>query len=1055
MVESEALATQRAWLRAAYRMDEASCVAERLEAAKLSLPLRRDIEKKAAALVEAMRDVEANPSGLDAFLESYDLASEEGVLLLCLAEALLRVPDGATADRLIRDKIGGAKWERHLGQSESVLVNASTYGLMLSGRFVEVAEIAGGQGWTAGLKRVVGRLGQPVVRTALVQAMRILGHQFVLGRSIEEALARAGEAEGYRHSFDMLGEGARTTSDAERYFDGYGAAIRAVGAAAKGRGPEAGPGISVKLSALHPRYEFAKPARVANELIPRALALAELAKEFGIGLTIDAEEAERLDLSLEVIEALARAPSLKGWDGLGLAVQAYQKCALPLVDWLAALAADARRRLIVRLVKGAYWDSEIKHAQVHGLASYAVFTRKASTDVSYLACAKRLLEAGKAFYPAFATHNAHTLVAVLEMAGKREDFELQRLHGMGERLYGLDFGGVRLASRCRVYAPVGSHEDLLAYLVRRLLENGANTSFVNRAIDRALPAASVVADPIARIEGLKSVPNPALPLPAALYGPTRRNAKGLDLADPVARDLLMPALDAALGRSWQAAPMIAGRRVEGAARAISNPADRRKRVGEVSEASVDDARRALGVAAAAQAGWDLVPAVERADMLRRAADLYETEMPTLMALAIAEAGKTIPDAIAEVREAVDYLRYYAMQAEREFASPRLLQGPTGERNTLALRGRGAFLCISPWNFPLAIFTGQIAAALAAGNAVLAKPAEQTPLIAAEGVRLLHQAGVPTDVLHFLPGDGPTIGGALLNATGLAGVAFTGSTEVARLIARALAAREGPIVPLIAETGGQNAMIVDSTALPEQVVRDVLASAFQSAGQRCSALRVLFLQNEIAPRVIAMLAGAMAELEIGDPRALATDIGPVIDEDARAALETHIARMDRDARLVARATLSASCAHGTFVAPCAYEIDSISRLTREVFGPILHVVRYEAGALDQVIEAINATGYGLTLGVHSRIEATAKHVAMRARVGNLYVNRSQIGAVVGVQPFGGEGLSGTGPKAGGPRYLHRFATERTVSVDTTAAGGNAALLALDDDDRGATRISDSA
>ncbi|MFN0042446.1 MAG: bifunctional proline dehydrogenase/L-glutamate gamma-semialdehyde dehydrogenase PutA, partial [Alphaproteobacteria bacterium] len=841
MIESEALATERAALRASYRMDEAACVAERLEAARLSLPRRRDIETKAAALVEAMRGAEASPSGLDAFLESYDLASEEGVLLLCLAEALLRVPDAATADKLIRDKIGGAQWARHLGQSESVLVNASTYGLMLSGRFVEAAEIAGGQGWTQGLKRMVGRLGAPVVRTALVQGMRILGHQFVLGRTIEEALARAteGEALGYRHSFDMLGEGARTASDAEHYFDSYGAAIRAVGAAAKGRGPEAGPGISVKLSALHPRYEFAKPARVATELIPRALALAELAKEFGIGLTIDAEEAERLDLSLDVIEALARAPSLKGWDGLGLAVQAYQKCALPLVDWLAALATDARRRLIVRLVKGAYWDSEIKHAQVQGLASYAVFTRKASTDVSYLACAKRLLEAGKAFYSAFATHNAHTLVAVLELAGKRDDYELQRLHGMGERLYGLEFDGATLATRCRVYAPVGGHEELLAYLVRRLLENGANTSFVNRAIDRALPAASVVADPIARIEGLKSVPNPALPLPAALYGPTRRNAKGLDLADPVARDLLLPALYAALGRSWQAAPMIAGTRVEGAARILSNPADRRKRVGAVSEASAEDARRALASAATAQPAWDLIPAVERAAMLRRAADLYETEMPTLMSLAIAEAGKTIPDAIAEVREAVDYLRYCAVQAEREFASPRLWQGPTGERNTLSVRGRGAFLCISPWNFPLAIFTGQIAAALAAGNAVLAKPAEQTPLIAAEGVRLLHQAGVPTDVLHFLPGDGPTIGGALLNAPGLAGVAFTGSTEVARLIARALAAREGPILPLIAETGGQNAMIVDSTALPEQVVRDVLASAFQSAGQRCSALRVLF------------------------------------------------------------------------------------------------------------------------------------------------------------------------------------------------------------------------
>ena len=1050
MVESESLAVARARLRAAYRIDEAACVAERLEATRLSLPLRRDIEAKAVALVEAMRGTEASPSGLDAFLESYDLASEEGVLLLCLAEALLRVPDGATADKLIRDKIGGAKWERHLGQSESVLVNASTFGLMLSGRFVEAAEVNGSEGWTAGLKRMVGRLGAPVVRKALVQGMRILGHQFVLGRTIDEALERAreGAAEGYRYSFDMLGEGARTATDAERYYDSYVAAIRAVGAEARGRGPEAGPGISVKLSALHPRFEFAKPRRMAAELIPRALALCELARDFGIGLTIDAEEAERLDPSLEVIEALARAPSLSGWNGLGLAVQAYQKRALPLIDWLQALAVDSKRRLIVRLVKGAYWDSEIKHAQVNGLTDYAVFTRKASTDVSYLACAKRLLDGGPLFYSAFATHNAHTLVAVRALAGQRDDFELQRLHGMGERLYGLEFEGEKLSTRCRVYAPVGGHEELLAYLVRRLLENGANTSFVNRAVDRNLPAVAVVADPIARIGALKAISNPTLPLPVELYVPLRRNSKGIDLSDPVARDLLLPAIDAALAKSWHAAPLIDGERLGGPSHAVLNPADRRKQVGDVVEVNPDDARRALNAASAAQPLWDAIPAAERAAILRRTADLYEAEIATLMALAIAEAGKTIPDAIAEVREAVDYLRYYAMLAESEFASPRLLPGPTGERNSIALRGRGAFLCISPWNFPLAIFTGQIAAALAAGNAVLAKPAEQTPLIAAEAVRLMHQAGVPIDVLHFLPGEGSTVGAALLNAPGLAGVAFTGSTEVAHLIARNLAARDGPILPLIAETGGQNAMIVDSTALPEQVVRDVLASAFQSAGQRCSGLRVLFLQNEIAPRIIAMLAGAIAELDIGDPRQLATDIGPVIDEDARGALSQHMSRMDKYGRMIARAKLSDSCDHGVFVAPSAYEIDSIALLRREVFGPILHVVRYEAGTLDQVTDAINATGYGLTLGVHSRIEATAKRVAARARVGNLYINRSQIGAVVGVQPFGGEGLSGTGPKAGGPRYLHRFATERTVSIDTTAAGGNAALLAMDDDERGA-------
>ncbi|MGD9538540.1 MAG: bifunctional proline dehydrogenase/L-glutamate gamma-semialdehyde dehydrogenase PutA [Alphaproteobacteria bacterium] len=1046
MIETDALAALRQEVRAAYRMDEAACVKARLEAARLPLPVRRDIEAKAVALVEAMRAEEDGPSGLDAFLESYNLASEEGVLLLCLAEALLRVPDAATADKLIQDKIGGARWERHLGLSDSLLVNASTYALMLTGRVVSPVNAIGGRGWAEGVRQVVGRLGAPVVRAALVQGMRILGHQFVLGRSIEEALERAaeGEAAGYRYSFDMLGEAARTAADATRYFDAYAGAIRAVGASANGRGPEAGPGVSVKLSALHPRYEFAKGMRIERELIPRTLELARLARDHGIGFTIDAEEAERLEPSLAVVEALAREPSLRGWDGLGLAVQAYQKRALPLVDWLATLAEGCGRRLIVRLVKGAYWDSEIKHAQVNGLAGYAVFTRKASTDVSYLACARRMLDAGAALYPAFATHNAHTLTAVLELAGARTDFELQRLHGMGERLYALSVEGRRLSTLCRVYAPVGGHEALLAYLVRRLLENGANTSFVNRVIDRDVPAATVVADPLARLESLAELPNPSLPLPSYLYGEARDNAKGIDLSDPLEREQLVPAVEAAWQETWHSAPVIGGERSEGTARPITDPADRRVTVGEAVEAGAADAVRALGIAAAAQPGWDAVPAAERGAILRSAADNYEREMPRLMALAIAEAGKAWPDAIAEVREAVDYLRYYAGLAEAEFASPSGLPGPTGERNTLALRGRGAFLCISPWNFPLAIFTGQVAAALAAGNAVLAKPAEQTPLIAAEGVRLLHEAGVPAEVLHFLPGDGPALGGASLPAPGLAGVAFTGSTEVARLIARQLAARDGPILPLIAETGGQNAMIVDSTALPEQVIRDVLASAFNSAGQRCSALRVLFLQEDVAPDMIEMLAGAMAELEVGSPRRLVTDIGPVIDEEARQTLENHAARMEREGRLIARVRLGEECRHGSFFAPVAYEIDSIARLEREVFGPILHVVRYGADALDQVIDAINATGYGLTLGVHSRIEATVRHVAARARVGNLYVNRGQIGAVVGVQPFGGEGLSGTGPKAGGPHYLHRFATERTVSIDTTAAGGNAALLAQEED-----------
>jgi RHH-type proline utilization regulon transcriptional repressor/proline dehydrogenase/delta 1-pyrroline-5-carboxylate dehydrogenase len=875
-----------------------------------------------------------------------------------------------------------------------------------------------------------------------------------MGRTIDEAIerAKAMEKRGYRYSYDMLGEAARTMRDAERYDRAYRAAIAAIGRASRDRGPIESPGISVKLSALHPRYEFAQAHRVMTELVPRVQALALAAKAVDIGFTIDAEEADRLDLSLDVIEAVSGDPALAGWEGFGLAIQAYQKRCTHLVDWLADMARRHQRRLMVRLVKGAYWDSEIKWSQERGLPGYPVFTRKASTDVSYLACAKKLLADPVAFYPQFATHNAHSFAAVLEMAGVngsngRRDFEFQRLHGMGEALYDQVVGPEKLGLAARVYAPVGSHEDLLAYLVRRLLENGANTSFVNRIVDEKAPIAELIADPVARVRRLPVKPHPRIPLPVDLYGKGRKNSRGIDLTDLNELVPLEAAMDAAAASPWSAAPLIGGAARGGTTRPVTNPADRRQTVGQVTEAGKAEVEEALTRASRAAEDWDATPAVERAACLVRAADLMEQSRAQLMAIAVREAGKTLPDALAEVREAVDFCRYYAERARADFAQPLPLPGPTGERNQIALHGRSVFACISPWNFPLAIFTGQVTAALAAGNTVVAKPAEQTPLIAATAVRFLHQAGVPADVLHLLPGDGPTVGAPLVADPRIAGVAFTGSTETARGINRVLAARDGPIVPLIAETGGQNAMIVDSSALPEQVVRDVLASSFQSAGQRCSALRVLFVQADIADKLEEMLVGAMAELKVGDPALLATDVGPVIDEDAKAMLEKHAQRMAHDGELLFAATLGPDCAHGSFFAPRAFRIDRLAQLEREVFGPILHIVHFAGDRLDEVLDAINATGYGLTLGIHSRIDSTVQHIHERLRVGNAYVNRNMIGAVVGVQPFGGEGLSGTGPKAGGPRYLHRFATERTLTIDTTAAGGNASLLSLQEEGAG--------
>ncbi len=1033
----------RAAIRDAHRLDEMEADARILAAADMPLEAREHIAATARRLVDTVRRERLGKGGLDAFLHEYALSSPEGVALMCLAEALLRIPDAETVDKLIRDKIAAADWHSHLGHSGSLFVNASTWALMLTGRLLR-PENENDVG--DALRRLIARSSEPVWRQAVTAAMRILAGQFVMGRTIEEALDRAREPErhGYRHSYDMLGEAARTMPDAERYHAAYAHAIAAIGGAAAGASVEAAPGISVKLSALHPRYEIAQRERIARELLPVLLGLARQARDAGIGFTIDAEEADRLEPMLDIVEALALAPELAGWDGLGLAVQAYQKRALPLVDWLADVARRAKRRLMVRLVKGAYWDTEIKRAQERGLDGYPVFTRKLATDVSYLACAKQLFAAGSALYPQLATHNAHSLAAILELSGGRTDWEFQRLHGMGEALYDEVVGRDKMNRPCRVYAPVGGHEDLLAYLVRRLLENGANTSFVNRIVDERAPIDEIVADPIARLAALPRKPHPKIPLPRDLFQPERCNSQGLDLADPRALADLRKGLAEALRQPARAAPIVGGTELAGTKISVFDPSDRRRQIGTVVAAGPGAVEQALARAVHAAPSWNNTPAEQRAAILERAADLYEQHRAALMALIIREGGRTVPAALSEVREAVDFLRYYAARARAEFAMPQRLPGPTGEQDEIGLHGRGVFACISPWNFPLSIFTGQIAAALAAGNAVIAKAAEQTPLVAAAAVRHLLAAGIPGDVLHLLPGDGETVGAALVADPRIAGVAFTGSTETGRAINQSLAARPGPIAPLIAETGGQNAMIVDSSALAEQVVADTLVSAFDSAGQRCSALRLLYVQDDIADRLLPMLAGAMAELRIGDPALLATDVGPVIDEPARQALERHAARMATEGRLLYQCPLPAGTEHGTFFAPRAFEIDNAGRLEREVFGPILHVVRWRADRLDAVCDEIAATGYALTLGIHSRIDETVRHVLSRLGVGNSYVNRTMIGAVVGVQPFGGERLSGTGPKAGGPRYLHRFAVEQTVSIDTTAAGGNASLLSLGED-----------
>jgi len=1035
-----------AWLK-----DEAAHVTELLDQARLPADEQAQVQALAADLVGRVRVRAKDQGAIEAFMRQYDLGSEEGVLLMCVAEALLRIPDQDTADRLIRDKLAEADWKKHVGGSDSVLVNASTWGLMLTGKLVQIndatrADVPGA------FKRLMGRVGEPVIRLAVRQAMKIMGHQFVMGRTISEALARShkGDNASYRYSFDMLGEGALTMKDALRYLEDYRRAIHAIGGDHRARGgrPDGdvnnAPGISIKLSALYPRYEHAKRERVLGELVPGVLELAQLAKSYGIGCTVDAEEADRLELSLDIIEAVFSDASLAGWDGFGVVVQAYQKRTPYTIDFLADMARRNGRRLQVRLVKGAYWDAEIKRAQIEGYPGYPVFTRKQNTDVSYLACARRLFTHADAIYPMFATHNAHTIAAVRVIA-RGGVYEHQKLHGMGDDLYAEVVPADRLGLPCRVYAPVGSHEDLLPYLVRRLLENGANSSFVNRITDERVAIADLVRDPVEMVSAFDSIPHPKIPLPVNLLrsqNHDRNNSMGINLANDNALRALAEQLDAAI-KPWQAAPLVPGASPGGATLPVNNPADSREIVGHWQAADSATVQKALANAVAAQPAWNRTPAASRAAILEHAADQLESRMAEFMALCVKEAGKSLPDGVAEVREAVDFLRYYARQAREQFGHAEKLPSPTGESNELQLHGRGVFVCISPWNFPLAIFLGQVSAALAAGNSVIAKPAEQTNLIGYYAVKLLHDAGVPADVLQFVPGDGATVGAALTADPRVAGVAFTGSTDTARAINRAMASRDAAIGVLIAETGGQNAFIADSSALPEQLVKDAIGSAFTSAGQRCSAARVLFVQDDIADKVMTMLAGAMAELKVGDPGLLSTDVGPVIDADALKILQDHAERMDREARLIAAAPLPTEAAHGCFFAPRAYELKDLAQLQREIFGPVLHVIRWKGDQLDAVIEQINATGYGLTLGVHSRIDETVERITNGVHVGNVYVNRNQIGAVVGVQPFGGQGLSGTGPKAGGPHYLLRFATEKTVTVNTTAAGGNASLLTLGD------------
>lgn len=1028
----------------AYRMDETECLDKLITQATFPESNLAHISTIASQLVAETREYKKRQGKIDTLLHQYDLSTEEGIALMCLAEALLRIPDKATMDKFISDKLSTVEWKNHLHKDNSLFVNSATWSLLLTGK-VYAPTLDHQQNLLSSLKRAASRLGATVIRPVILQMMKAIGKQFVMGQTIDSALQRATKLEntGYRFSYDMLGESARTSEDAKHYYASYVAAIDAIGLHVKSKNPAENPGISVKLSALHPRYEYTHYDRVMKELPPLLLALAQQAKQYQIGLTVDAEETDRLDLSLDIFESVFTHPSLAGWEGFGLAVQAYQKRAAFVIDWLSDLAKKHNKRMMVRLVKGAYWDAEIKLSQIQGQINYPVFTRKNSTDVSYLACAKKLLSQPECFYAQFGTHNAYSVAAIMEMARENQAFEFQCLHGMGRALYDQVVDKNQFNIPCRIYAPVGTHQDLLGYLVRRLLENGANSSFVNKLADDTTPIEKMVIDPVARIAALTSKPHPRIPLPRDIYGEWQ-NSQGIDLSDASQHMQLKQQMEKAEQIPWTAGPIVNGKILtDKTASPVTSPSDMHHVIGHVNKAGEAEVEEALSVAVGAAKNWEHTSVAERAAILERAAELFQQEMPSLIAILNREGGKCILDCLSEVRETIDYCRYYAYRARHDL-QPITLPGPTGEANQLSLHPRGIIACISPWNFPLAIFTGQIVAALLAGNPVIAKPAEQTPLIAFKAIQILHQAGVPGDVLQLLIGPGKIVGAKLVNDIRIAGVMFTGSTETAKFIEQSLANRKGPIALFIAETGGQNAMIVDSSALAEQTVIDIAQSAFNSAGQRCSALRVLFVQEEMAPKLIAMLKGYMEELTLGDPNLLSTDIGPVIDKAAQKMLQDHFAKMNKEAEFIAEVPLH-NTSNGNYFAPCLFELKDLSILEGEVFGPILHLIRYKAGELDKVMDAIINTGYGLTLGIHSRIDATIQYIAKRMPVGNIYVNRNMIGAVVGVQPFGGERLSGTGPKAGGPHYLPRLCLERSVSNNTTAVGGNARLVSLLEDD----------
>jgi RHH-type proline utilization regulon transcriptional repressor/proline dehydrogenase/delta 1-pyrroline-5-carboxylate dehydrogenase len=996
----------------------------------LSWPKQRAnaVEDRAAKLVQRIRDEKAPAGQLETFLQEYSLTTDEGIALMTMAEALLRIPDKATARALIRDKVTNANWMGKSGGGDWI-VRAAGLGLLVTSKTLDSA---------------LSVIGEPVIHAAMAKAMRIMGQQFVLGVDIEDAVQNALPLndKGYRMSYDMLGEGARTAVDADRYFSSYAHAIRYIGERKKPPGQKM-PGISVKLSALHPRYSFAQKERCIPALVERLVELCRLAAARNVPLTVDAEEADRLEISLDIIRGVLQDQSFSGWDGFGLAVQAYQKRAYHLIDEVGAMAKQNRRKLQIRLVKGAYWDTEIKRAQVAGMPEYPVFTRKENTDLSYLACAQKMLGMKDSIYSMFGTHNAVTASAIIDMADEaKADFEFQRLYGMGESLYGILLRDK--AAEVSVYAPVGPQEDLLAYLVRRLLENGANTSFVNQVMNPDEPLDFLVDDPVEKVRRASDKRHTRIPLPRDIYAQEkphgRVNSAGIDLTDaPTVANLQRDFKN--FQRPYEAFPVIGGKAYrEKTPREVRNPGDFADRPGRVWEGNKALADKAMRVAGEGFVEWSQITPHERAKCLERYANLLEKNRTELMALCVREAGKTLPDAIAEVREAVDFARYYANRGRADFFDV-TLPGPTGESNVMRLEGRGVFVCISPWNFPLAIFTGQVTAALMAGNAVVAKPAEQTPLIAMRAVQLMHEAGIPSDVLNLVPGDG-SVGAALVEHEDVAGVAFTGSTDVAWSINKALATKQGPIVPFIAETGGMNAMIVDSSALPEQVIDDALLSAFGTAGQRCSALRILCVQDNCADQLLNMLEGAMRELKVGNPILLSTDLGPVIDDEARRKLVLHRENLRGFGRLVYEVPLDSALKNmGHYFGPCAYEVQNLEGLKEEVFGPIMHIIRYERGKIDDLIDELNSEKYGLTLGVHSRIDEFQEKIATKLRAGNAYVNRSITGAVVGTQPFGGQGISGTGPKAGGPHYLARFAAERVISVNTTAAGGNASLVSL--------------